>query len=61
MDVVCDYILEDEKIKEWNTFINRKIAILQIWIKENPRVGDKIYYCSKKSVRKIFEAEVENP
>ncbi len=21
MDVVCDYIIEDEKIKEWNTFI----------------------------------------
>ena len=21
VDVVCDYIIEDEKIKEWNTFI----------------------------------------
>ncbi|KLA15689.1 hypothetical protein B4078_2541 [Bacillus cereus] len=40
MDVVCDYIIEDEKIKEWNTFIieNRYPSNMD---KENPRVGDK--------------------
>ncbi|MFE6014446.1 SRPBCC family protein, partial [Bacillus thuringiensis] len=40
LDVVCDYIIEDEKIKEWNTFIieNRYPSNMD---KENPRVGDK--------------------
>lgn len=40
LDVVCDYIIEDEKIKEWNTFIieNRYPSNMA---KENPRVGDK--------------------
>lgn len=38
MDVVCDYIIEDEKIKEWNTFIieNRYPSNMD---RENPRVA----------------------
>ena len=57
MDVVCDYIIEDEKIKEWNTFIieNRYPSNMD---KENPRVGDK-YITVQKVGKKILEAEVE--
>ncbi|ANV71787.1 SRPBCC family protein [Bacillus cereus] len=57
LDVVCDYIIEDEKIKEWNTFIieNRYPSNMD---KENPRVGDK-YITVQKVGKKIFEAEVE--
>ncbi|MGQ0440748.1 hypothetical protein ACT4UT_30470, partial [Bacillus sp. B-TM1] len=55
MDVVCDYIIEDEKIKEWNTYIieNRYPSNMD---KENPRVGDT-YITVQKVGKKIVIAE----
>lgn len=40
MDIVCDYIIEDEKIKEWNMFIIENCYFLNM-DKENLCVGDK--------------------
>ncbi len=57
VDVVCDYIIEDEKIKEWNTFIIENRYPLNM-DQKNPCVGDK-YISVQKVGKKIFEAEVE--
>ncbi|KAA0766576.1 SRPBCC domain-containing protein [Bacillus sp. SH5-2] len=57
VDVVCDYIIEDEKIKEWNTFIIENRYPLNM-DQKSPCVGDK-YISVQKIGKKIFEAEVE--
>ncbi|SFH94941.1 MULTISPECIES: SRPBCC family protein [unclassified Bacillus (in: firmicutes)] len=57
IDIVFDYVNNDEKIKEWNTFIveNRYASNVD---KKNPRVGDKCISVQKIG-KKIFEVEVE--
>ncbi|KEK23304.1 SRPBCC family protein [Bacillus gaemokensis] len=57
IDVVFDYVNDDEKIKEWNTLVieNRYSSSVA---KENPRVGDK-YITVQKIGKKVYEFEVE--
>lgn len=57
VDVVFDYIHDDEKIKEWNTLIVEH-QYLDGASKENPRVGD-CYISVQKIGKKVLEVEVE--
>ncbi|CAM4273925.1 hypothetical protein BAMA_15420 [Bacillus manliponensis] len=57
IDVVFDYIHNDEKIKEWNTFIVEN-RYLDGASKENPHVGDR-YLSIQKIGKKMIEVEVE--
>ncbi|WP_336770205.1 SRPBCC family protein [Bacillus bombysepticus] len=57
IDVVFDYVDNDEKIKEWNTLLveNRYPSNVD---KENPRIGDR-YITVQQIGKKKFENEVE--
>ena len=57
IDVVFDYVNNDEKILEWSTFMveNRYPSNVDI---NNPREGDK-YISVQKMGKKIYEFEAE--
>jgi len=57
IDVVFDYVHNDEKILEWSTFMveNRYPSNVDV---ENPREGDK-YISVQKMGKKIYEFEAE--
>ncbi len=57
IDVVFEYVKDDEKTKEWNTFLIENRYPLER-VKENPRVGDT-FISAQKMGKKIFESEVE--
>ncbi|EJR37107.1 hypothetical protein III_03976 [Bacillus mycoides] len=53
IDVVFDYVHNDEKILEWSTFMveNRYPSNIDV---ENPREGDKYIYLCKRWGRKYM-------
>ncbi|PHB59363.1 SRPBCC family protein [Bacillus toyonensis] len=57
IDVVFDYVHNDEKILEWSTFMveNRYPSNIDV---EKPREGDKYIYVQKMG-KKIYEFEAE--
>ncbi|KFM99756.1 hypothetical protein DJ93_5048 [Bacillus clarus] len=57
IDVVFDYVDNDEKIKEWSTLIVDNYYSSNVDI-ENPRVGDK-YVSVQKIGKKTYEFEVK--
>ncbi|MBJ8030835.1 hypothetical protein JDS96_23850 [Bacillus cereus group sp. N21] len=57
IDVVFEYVKDDEKTKEWNTFLIENRYPLER-VEENPRVGDT-FISVQKMGKKIFESEVE--
>ncbi|WP_410983140.1 SRPBCC domain-containing protein [Bacillus cereus] len=57
IEVVFDYVKDDEKVKEWNAFLIENHYPLER-VKENPRVGDT-FISVQKLGKKVYESEVE--